>query len=230
MTSGQPQVDLRALADGYLTALLEARRHDAERMILGAVEGGSATIHQVYLEVFAPVLREVGRRWQSNELTIAEEHYVSAATQLVMSRLYARIFATERRGLTMIAACAGTEFHEIGLRMVADFFELDGWDTHYLGADVADDAMVRALRERGAHLLALSTTMVEHVPQVRATIAAIRADPAAASVKILVGGSAFRARSELWREIGADGCTSDAVGAVALANELVGAAPRGGRR
>lgn len=221
------RVDLRALADHYLTALLEARRHEAIRLVLAAIESGALTIPELYLGVFEPVLHEIGRRWQHNELTVAEEHYVSAATQLVMSQLYPRIFITERRGLTMIAGCAGAEFHEIGMRMVADFFELDRWDTYYLGANVPAESMIVAVRERGAHLLALSATLSEHESYVREVISALRADPALASVPVLVGGSAFRRRPELWREVGADGF-GDATVAVALATDLVAA--RGERR
>ncbi|WP_440120087.1 hypothetical protein [Paenibacillus sp. QZ-Y1] len=33
----------------------------------------------------------------------------------------------------MVAACVGSEQHEIGLRMLTDVFEMEGWDTYYLG-------------------------------------------------------------------------------------------------
>lgn len=222
------KVDLRALAGDYLTALLEARRQDAVRMVLAAIERGALTIPELYLGVFEPVLHEVGRRWQHDESTVAEEHYISAATQLVMAQLYPRIFVTERRGRTMIAGCVGAEFHEIGLRMVADLFELDGWDTYYLGASVPVESMVAAVRERDADLLALSTTLSEHEPHVREVIRALRADPAVASVPVLVGGGVFRGRPELWREVGADGFAGDVASVVGLANDLVAA--RGRRR
>ena len=69
-----------------------------------------------------------------NLLSVAQEHYCTAATQLVMSQLYPRIFSTERRGRTLVAARVADDLHEIGLRMVADFFEMEGWDTFYVGA------------------------------------------------------------------------------------------------
>ena len=45
----------------------------------------------------------------------------------------------------MVATCIGGELHEIGIRMVADFFEMEGWDTYYLGANTPADAVVAEL-------------------------------------------------------------------------------------
>jgi signal transduction histidine kinase len=40
-----------------------------------------------------------------------------------------------------------------GARMVADFFELDGWDTYFLGANTPTDSILRAVEERRADIL-----------------------------------------------------------------------------
>ncbi|MDZ7776615.1 MAG: hypothetical protein U5L09_13885 [Bacteroidales bacterium] len=52
-----------------------------------------------------------------------------------MSQLYPYIFNSQRVGKSMVAATVGGELHEMGIRMVADFFEMEGWDTWYLGAN-----------------------------------------------------------------------------------------------
>lgn len=210
----------RELAQRYLDLLLAARRGEATRLILGAIEAGDLTIRELYLDVFQPVLHEVGRRWQANQLSVAHEHFVSAATQMLMSQLYPRLLATPRRGRALVAACAGDELHEIGLRMVADLFELDGWDSYYLGARVPIDATLIAIRERRADVLALSATLPDHRHHLRATIEAIRGTPELAATRVLVGGAAFQT-SDAWHETGADGFAADAASAVALANDLL---------
>ncbi|MEZ4381489.1 MAG: cobalamin-dependent protein [Nannocystaceae bacterium] len=219
-----PQKGDETLAERYLRVLLEARRREATDLILGAVQRGETDVRRVYLEVFEPVLREVGRLWLANQISIAQEHFISATTQLVMSRLYPHIFTTQRRGLQMVAACAGPELHEIGLRMVADFFELEGWDTYYLGANLPADAIVAAVAERKADLLAISATMPRHIPFVREVIHSLRTDEAMRSTTVLVGGGAF-AREAQWRAVGADGCARSAADAVALAEELCAGKP-----
>ena len=71
---------LSDVAARYLEALLRGNRKEACRLILSAVEEGTS-VKSVYLEVFQPVQREMGRLWQTNEVTVAQEHYHRAPLQ-----------------------------------------------------------------------------------------------------------------------------------------------------
>ena len=51
-----------------------------------------------------------------------------------------------------------------GDRMVADFFEMDGWDTYFLGANTPAESVLRTADERRADVLAVSCTMTFHIP------------------------------------------------------------------
>jgi methanogenic corrinoid protein MtbC1 len=215
-----------ALAVDYLDALLVGQRRRAVSLALDAVEEG-ISIEDLYLQVFQPVQHEIGRLWQINEISVAQEHYATAVTQLVMSQLYPRIFATERSGHTLVAACVGNELHEIGIRMVADLFELHGWDTFYLGANTPVASVVETVEEHGADLLAVSVTMTLHLQQVERLIEAVRASTVG-GVKILVGGYPFNLVPDLWQRFGADGYAPDAKRAISLAAAAVaGEGPSG---
>ena len=209
------------LARRYLELLREGDRAAASRLIVDAVEGGLG-IREAYLEVFQPVLWEVGRLWETNEISVAEEHFCTAATQLVMSRLYPHLFGGERSGHRLVAACVGRNLHEIGIRMVSDFFEMEGWATYYLGADTPLDSLVDTVRDREPDLLAVSATLDRHVDQVRELVGRVRGSPELDHVRILVGGPPFRADEALWREVGADAFGSDALAAVEEGRRLVG--------
>lgn len=212
---------LSDLAAAYLDALLRGRRDEASRLILDAVESRAASVKEVYLHVFLKAQREIGRLWQLNRVSVAQEHYCTAATQLIMSQLYPYIFSTERNGRALVATCVSGELHEIGVRMVSDFFELDGWDTFYLGANTPAPAILQALKERNAGLIVISTTMTFHIRSVGELIEKIRADEQAKNTLIMVGGYPFNIAPDLWREIGADGFSTDAPGAVETANRLM---------
>ena len=208
------------LARGYLEALLAGRRHEASRLVLEAAEAGVG-VREIYLHVFQRTQREVGRLWQLNLLSVAQEHYCTAATQLIMSQLYPRVFSAERNGRTLVATCVAGDLHEIGLRMVADFFEMEGWDTFYVGANAPAASVVQAVAERGADVLAVSATITSHVRALRELVAAVRASGECRGVKILAGGYPFNVAPGLWREVGADASASDAEGAVGAAARLV---------
>jgi methanogenic corrinoid protein MtbC1 len=218
----QEGAPLSVLARSYLDALLQGQRQEASRLILKAAQGGSS-IQDLYLHVFQPTQREIGRLWQTNRISVAQEHYCTAATQLVMSQLYPYIFSTARRDRHLVATSVGGELHEIGVRMVADFFEMEGWDSYYLGANTPAESVLQAMVERKADVLAVSATMTFHVSEVRDLIARVRGVKAVQETLILVGGYPFLLSPQLWRQVGADGFAQDAREAVQVANRLIDA-------
>lgn len=211
---------LSALARRFLDALLRSDRHGASRLVLSAVRGG-ASVRQVYLEVFQPVQREVGRLWQMNLISVAREHYCTAATQLVMSQLYPQFLGSASSGRSVVVTSVAGDLHELGARMVADFLELEGWETFYTGASTPQASVIEAVVEHRADVLAVSATIAYHLPEVQALIAALRKDPRCARVKVLVGGYPFNCAPDLWREVGADAGASDAQDAVLVAARLL---------
>jgi MerR family transcriptional regulator, light-induced transcriptional regulator len=211
---------LAELARGYLQALMRGERHVASRLVLDAVEAGTS-VRDVYLHVFQRTQQEVGCLWQTNRLSVAQEHYCTAATQLVMSQLYPWIFSGPRNGHALVATCVAGDLHEIGVRMVSDFFEMEGWDTFYLGANTPTVSLVRTLEERGAGLLAVSATMTFHLSAVKELIAAVRQTEAGERIKILVGGYPFNLAPDLWRVVGADAWGRDALESVVVADRLL---------
>lgn len=209
------------LARAYLTALLRAERRAAIEMIDDAVRGG-LSIRDLYLHVFQPVQREIGRLWQNNEISVAEEHFCTASTQALMAQFYPQILATPRIGRKVVVACVGNELHEIGTRMVADFFEMAGWDGVYLGANTPTAALIDLVCRERPNVVALGVTMTYHLGTAGKLIESLRADDRCANVKIITGGYVFQQHDDLWRTLGVDGCAKDAAAAVVIGNELVG--------
>jgi len=208
---------LAEMARGYLDALLRYERHAATEMILGAVDAGMP-IKDIYGYVFERCQREIGRLWQLNAASVAQEHYCTASTQSIMALLYPKMFAEKRetnRG-SLIAACVPGELHEIGPRMLCDQLEMEGWRTIYLGANVPIGALVETLKEQKPDALAISAAMTYHIKAVRQLIGVIRSSDIGQSMTIVVGGYAFRAAENLWRDVGADGFAKDALEAIEL--------------
>jgi MerR family transcriptional regulator, light-induced transcriptional regulator len=211
-------------ADGrakrYLDFLLRGERQAAYELVQDALRSG-VNIKEIWLRVFQDAQYEVGRLWQSNQISVAQEHYCTAATQNIMARFYGKIFSVARRGRVLVTACAPSEIHEIGMRMVADFFELDGWDTHHLGANTPSASLVDFVAQRRPHLVGLSATMTFHIEAVASIVRALRANQGTRDVRVLVGGHAFGREPDLWRDIGADGYARDAEGALEAADRLL---------
>ncbi len=213
------------LAHDYLAALLAFDRRLATCLITDAVANG-VLVKDIYLDVFQPVMYEIGRLWQLGEISVAQEHYCTSVTQFTMSLLYPHIFSDNRtKERCLVATCASGEQHEIGMRMVADIFELEGWNTHFLGANVPKEGVIRMLADVHADVLAVSTTLAANLPKAADLIAAVRAEPGLAKVKIIVGGNVFQDGPDLWRSVKADGSASNALSAMALAEKLTSSRP-----
>ena len=209
---------LTGLANEYMDLLLRGQRHAAVQLILDAVRRG-VSVSAIYLDVFQQTQKEIGRLWQMNRISVAQEHYCTAVTQFAMSQLYPYIFTSARRDRHLVATGVGGELHEIGIRMVADFFELNGWDTYYLGANTPTESVVQAAAEHHADVVAISATLTPHVQKVAELVDAIhtmRNPP-----KVMVGGYPFNISTNLWRMVGADASASDATGAVVAGERLV---------
>ena len=106
-----------------------------------------------------------------------------------MSKLYPKSLPEKSEtGGALAAIRVSGDLHEIGVRMLNDLFEMDGWHTYYLGADMPRPAAVQAVVQRQADALAISATIAYHVRAGESLIAALRRTPKCHGVKILAGG------------------------------------------
>ncbi len=209
------------LARRYLDELLRGDR-TAAGFVIGEALSAGVIVEDIYLHVFQPCQWEIGRLWQMNQVSVAEEHYCTAATQLIMSQLYGHIFSTQKGQHRLVSACVGDEMHELGARMVADIFELHGWDTHYLGANVPTEAMLSTLDRYSPDVVAISTTLVSHLNRTRELVARIRESKHGRTTRIMLGGRPFMTAPGLCSRMGADICEIDALTALKKAHGILG--------
>ncbi|MFW6252028.1 MAG: cobalamin B12-binding domain-containing protein [Halanaerobium sp.] len=207
-------------AEDYLSFLLNMEREKAVQLIMDLVDQGTA-IEDIYLNIFQVVQYEIGRLWQLNQISIAQEHYATSVTQLAMSQLYPKIFSHLKKGKKVLTTCIGDELHELGIRMVADLLELNGWDTIHLGSNTPINEIVNLLQKKEIDLLAISATLPDQLADSRNLIKAVRGNKNFAGIKIMAGGRLFMQSDDLWQKIGADAFAVDAKEAVKVADSLL---------
>lgn len=177
-----------------------------------------------YLQVLQPALYEVGILWEKNKISVAQEHLVSAIVARVMATVnLVMIEPVKYHGRVVVAACAN-EYHEIGAMMIADILEMDKWDVCYLGANVPAGDLLDHLRMFKPDVLALSVTMAFNVTKVHETVKQIRQDPQLSALNVVVGGRAFGADKDLWKQVGADACAGNLAEARQVLRNYRGAA------
>ncbi len=204
----------------YTDYLLDADRESASKLIDELLDK-DYSVEDIYLDVFAASQLEIGRLWQINAISVAQEHYCTAATQTIMSKLYPLIFSTPKEDKKAVIACTKNELHEIGARMVADFLELYGWHTYYIGAQSHYQSVIESLETFDADILAISATLASHLSEVEELIKIVKDNENTRHIKVIVGGRPFNNNPNLYKKVGANAYAINAKLAVRSCEVLI---------
>lgn len=199
---------LNLTAQVFLQAITTGQRHAAVQIAKEALRSG-LSLRELYIDVFQPTLYEVGRRWESNRLTVAQEHIATAITQYVMAQVYEApdVRAAAAKGRIVLTGVEG-ELHSVGAVMVGDLLETSGFHVRFLGTNLPTGSILGVIRDAAPSHVGISATMLFNIGAVRQLIGAVRAE-FSDRVAIVVGGAAFRTNSDLWRHLSADSYAAD---------------------
>lgn len=143
----------------------------------------------LHLSVIASAQREIGRLWQENRITVADEHQATAISQLALASIYAHLDRAPSCGKRVLVACVEGELHDMAARIVSDFLDAEGFEVTFLGASVPTTSLLAKIGALRPDLVALSVTMTFHLA--RAVDAAARIRREHPDVALLVGGEAL---------------------------------------
>lgn len=203
----------------YTRYLLDADRHAAARLVQTMLHNGTDP-KSIYKHLFYPFQIELGNLWHQNKISVAQEHYSTAATQYIMSLMYDKILTTPKTDRSLLATCVSGELHEMGLRMICDYLECYGWNTYFLGSNMPDHGIFQMAKDKNPHVMAISCTMTYQIPKVIKLISTLRAN--GFTMPVIVGGYPFNLDTNLWKTTGADGYAASFDDIHALAETVAG--------
>ena len=204
----------------FTEAALAGDRRAALRVVEEAIAGGLRL--EVYVRIIEPSQIEIGRLWESNRISVAQEHIATAVTQYVVSVVYDSLPRGASRPCSVLVSGVEGELHQLGAQLVADALELEGCRVQFLGSNVPGDHLVRRIAETRPQVIGLSTMMLFNVPRTQLLIERIRGE-FSDQPTILVGGGAYRAVPDVWQSTGADAYAPDVLSALAAVRERTGA-------
>ena len=173
----------------YMSSLVAGDRAACRNIVMSLL-GQDIPLLELYTDLFQRSMYEVGERWERNLISVVTEHIATSITENVMAMSYPRLFAHPKTGKSAIVSCVANEYHQIGGRMVADYFEMQGWDSQFAGASQPLGDLVRFVRERQPDVVALSAAIHSSLPNLTEAVEAIL--DCSAKPRIIVGGQAFR--------------------------------------
>lgn len=215
-------LDRQSLRDRFVTAQLGGNGREALRVVIEDGLNRGLLPFDLH-EVIKDAQREIGRLWQEDRITIAQEHMATAISQVALGHVYQRMTPAAANGKKVLVACVEGELHDFPARLVADALDLAGFEVRYLGASVPIDSLLLMIDKEKPDLLALSVTMSFNVTALRTAVAKIRAH-VKGPLPIAVGGGACAGDRSLTAELGADLTGADAAELVENARSLLGLA------
>lgn len=173
----------------FLHLLLSGNRLKCSELANNYLNNG-VSIKILYETILKKALYEVGELWEYNKISVATEHLASAIVERILNELYIQIISSVKINKTVIVACVENEFHQIGIKMISDLFEMNGWNSYFLGANTPTNELISFSKTIKPDVFAISISIYFHLPELEKMILILRKE--FPELPILVGGQAFR--------------------------------------
>jgi corrinoid protein of di/trimethylamine methyltransferase len=209
--------DLKKLHDAILEGDATAAHEITEKALAAGVDP-----MQLVNDHMIPAMGEVGRRFECNEFFVPELLIAARAMKSALSLVRPLLAAsgTQPAGRVAVGTVKG-DLHDIGKNLVAAMLEGNGFEVIDLGVNVSPEQFIASVREKGANVVAMSALLTTTMPAMRTTIDALKQAGVRDQVKVLIGGAPITQKYA--DEIGADGYSDNAVGAVSAAKKVLAA-------
>jgi 5-methyltetrahydrofolate--homocysteine methyltransferase len=210
------------LSQGLYDAILAGDAKNAEAAVHEALAAG-VNPAMLIADTMIPAMDAVGKLFEEEEYFVPELLLAGRAMKAAMEPLRPLLAAAGAKpvGVILVGTVKG-DLHDIGKNLVVSMLEGGGFEVHDLGADVAPEKFIAAIREHKPQIVCLSALLTVTMPAMKTTIAAIEQAGLRGEVKVLIGGAPIN--EQYAHEIGADGYGASANDAVSLARTFIGKA------
>ena len=173
----------------YLENLLKGNRRNCSAIAKQYLAQNPSFL-QLYEEVFKVALYEVGRLWETNQISVASEHIATAITEGILNEYFEQIISKNRLNRKVVVTCVEDEKHQVGVKMVADTFEMNGWESFFLGTGIPIVELIRYIHEVKPDLLAISLSIYFNFANLIKMLNKLREE--FPDLQIIIGGQAFK--------------------------------------
>lgn len=171
-----------------LKALIKGSRAKSSD-IINELLNQNINIDDIYEKSIKKAMYEIGELWEYGKISVATEHLASAIVEVELNKIYSRTSPVKSSDKTVVIACTENEFHQIGIKMVSDIFEMFGWNTYFLGSNVPANELIDFIKNTDPDLVALSQSIYFNLLKLETILELLNKE--FPDLKILVGGQAF---------------------------------------
>jgi 5-methyltetrahydrofolate--homocysteine methyltransferase len=201
-----------------IDAVLDFDQEKTAQLVQAYLDQGTDAL-TILDQALIAAMDEVGRRFSVGVFFVPEMLMAAEAMRAGLEVLRPHLASADikAKGTIIIGTVKG-DIHDIGKNLVSMMLECAGFKVIDLGVDVSKDKFLAAAEKYQAHIVALSALLSTTMAEMEAVVAAVRAK-GGGRLKTLIGGAPVTA--SFADEIGADGYSPDAAGAVVVARSLI---------
>ena len=191
-------------------ALLQGKKDEVVALVQKSLDAGIPTV-RILNEGLIAAMEKLGVMFKNNEVFIPEVLVAARAMHAGLARLEPLLVrdGIEPKGVVVIGTVKG-DLHDIGKNLVAMMLRGAGYKIVDLGADVAPEAFVQAVKTHNAHVVALSALLTTTMVPMKNVVEALRA--AGLKTPVIIGGAPVTL--DFAKKIAASGYAPDAASGV----------------
>jgi MerR family transcriptional regulator, light-induced transcriptional regulator len=178
--------ELTQYAERYFAALVDGSEQRAKKAATDVLRR-NPPLEDLYVGVLQTAMAKIGEWYLRGRITEAEEHFATNLTERMMANAVQQYAPAPPNGKLAVLGCVAGNHHTLGLRMLADMLELEGWSVKFLGSDVPTPSLVKMITDDGPDLVLVSCAQPRDVDAARQiTEAVLKLKP---RPRVFVGGS-----------------------------------------
>ena len=184
-------------------------KENCVEFIISKLDNEEIDVPTLYTEILEPSLNLFYCEEEDDDLCIWKEHIRTSIIQTIIEICYPYIIRERKERefklnqIKVFIGCPAEELHDIGARMIADFFTLYGYEAIFAGANTPRIEIKDAINTLKPKIIAISVTNYFNLIEAEKAICLIK-EHTDFSGKIVVGGLAFMNNPEIYKKIGAD--------------------------
>lgn len=192
-----------------ISFLKDEDKESALNLCISYLEEKKLSVIELYELILTPALNNIIMEYEGDDDNLIwNEHVRSGIIRSIVECVYPYVLKEKKElGIKdmgkVIVMCPRFEDHELGARMVSDFFTIAGYDTTFIGANTPEKTIINAIQAIQPKYISMSVTNYYNLVATKKTIDHIK-DSVSTDIKFLLGGYAFTSNPNAYKEVGGD--------------------------
>lgn len=196
------------LYEKLLNYLQQENKEKSLELCMEALKSGEIEVVELYEEVLTPALNNImHENLDEVDNLIWKEHVRSGIIRTIIENSFSYVLKDKikynfNQGENVIVMCPRLEDHDIGARMVSDFFTIAGYNATFIGANTPESTILKAIESIEPKYISMSITNYYNLVATKKTIDRIKEKNP--NIIFLLGGYAFNSNTNIYKDIGGD--------------------------